>query len=494
MINLKKIIVVSLIIGLLAVFPNYSFSENSFADNLNHETSNPLSYDIHNSLSYETGKFISLNLYETLNIQQDSSYYDPKSLPTHVNYKISLTDNLNISSDDKQFNKMLLVSNPYDKIKLMERIKPNEQKNILTSDNYLISNPLAVVDSQYFDDTFVDINEFNLLSSAFNYFTDNTITKNTVIHEVFKLEQLTQNFDNHLVLIFIPFIGFLFFKLEYGKISIARSRSSLSSFVIILLVFSAFSSPFTISFNYYGSAYAEEFSFSGIIEDDLNNHLNSNSSNGVKVTIEPLSTPIVLDNSTDSNDKSIIDASTEPITNSTSVNATTTEPIIEPTENILSTELDSLQTELTETEILTNQTLSSIELDGKDDFVIIENQTSTDNLAELTISSWVKPDYSQGSQEFTVISKDNSFILSINNIITPTKIAKFSVFDGVKWTSVESTSIIDEKWTQLSATFNGTSIQIYVNGQLESTNTLEEQLTLSVNGKLTTTTIDSLSS
>ncbi|MEX2192679.1 MAG: LamG-like jellyroll fold domain-containing protein, partial [Nitrosarchaeum sp.] len=517
---MKKIFVIFLIIGLLAVFPNYNIPKNSYADNLIQENTNSLLYENTNLLSYESNKSILLNLHETLNLQLDSSNYNPKSLPTNVDYKISLVDNLHIDIDDKKFDNIVLVSNPYDKIKLMERIKPNEQKNIFLSNDHSISDPLAVTDSQYFDDTLVDINEFNLLPFTFNYFTDNTNTKNTIIHEVFKLEQLTQNFDGHLVLIFIPFIGFLFFKLEYGKISIARSRSSLSSFVIVLLVFSAFSSPFTISFNYYGSAYAEEFSFSGIIKDDLNNHLDSN--NGVKVTIEPLSTPIVLDNSTDSNDKSIIDTPaepiinstsvnatitepiinstsvnatiTEPIINSTSVNATITEPIIEPTENILSTELDSLQNELTETEILANQTSNSIKLDGKDDFVTIANETSTDNLAELTISLWAKPDYSQGSQEFTIISKDNSFVLSINNIITPTKIAKFAVFDGAKWTSVESTSIIDEKWTQLSATFNGTSIQIYVNGQLESTNTLEEKLTLSVNGKLTTTTIDSLSS
>ncbi|TAK17178.1 MAG: hypothetical protein EPO37_07285, partial [Nitrosarchaeum sp.] len=528
---MKKIFVIFLMIGLLAVFPNSSVLGNIYADNLIQETTNSLSYENNNSLSYEYSKSVLLNLHETLNLQHDSSNYNSKSLPTNVNYKISLVDNLHIDSDDKKFNHLLLVSNPYDKIKLISRIKLNEQKNIFSSDDYLISNPLSITDSQYFDDQLAINNEFNLLSSTFNYLIDNTITKNTIIHEIFKFEQLSQNFDGNLVFVFIPFIGFLFFKLEYGKISIARSKSSLSSFVIILLVFSAFSSPFTISFNYYGSAYAEEFSFSGIIDDDLTNHLNSNSNNGVKVTIEPLSPPIVLDNSTDSNTELVIDASAEPIINSTStdlvnatttesiinststdlvnatttesiinststdlVNATTTEPIIEPTENILSTELDSLQTELTETEILTNQTSSSIKLDGNDDFVIIENQTSTDNLAELTISSWVKPDYSQGSQEFTVISKDNSFVLSINNLITPTKIAKFSVFDGIKWTSVESTSIIDEKWTQLSATFNGTSIQIYVDGQLESTNTLEDQLTLSVNGKLITTTIDSLSS
>ena len=48
-----------------------------------------------------------------------------------------------------------------------------------------------------------------------------------------------------------------------------------------------------------------------------------------------------------------------------------------------------------------------------------DNSTSTENLNGLSISAWVKPDYSQGSPEFTVISKENSFILSVNNNISP---------------------------------------------------------------------------
>src|SRR5206468_1913217 len=61
-----------------------------------------------------------------------------------------------------------------------------------------------------------------------------------------------------------------------------------------------------------------------------------------------------------------------------------------------------------------------------------ENVNDTNKLTALSISVWVKPDYSQGSPEFTVISKYNSFILSINNIIPATQIAKFSVFNGIK--------------------------------------------------------------
>ncbi|KAG0510871.1 MAG: hypothetical protein NPMRD1_670001, partial [Nitrosopumilales archaeon] len=87
----------------------------------------------------------------------------------------------------------------------------------------------------------------------------------------------------------------------------------------------------------------------------------------------------------------------------------------------------------------------------------------------MAISAWVKPDYSQGSPEFTVVSKGKSFVLSINNLIDPQKIAKFSIFDGIKWTTVESTSTIPEgSWSHLTARFNKTAIEIYVNGTREA--------------------------
>ena len=49
-------------------------------------------------------------------------------------------------------------------------------------------------------------------------------------------------------------------------------------------------------------------------------------------------------------------------------------------------------------------------LDGDQDFIQV-NASSTNNLGSLVIGAWVKPDYSQGSQEFTVVSKEKSFSL-----------------------------------------------------------------------------------
>src|SRR2546427_2794078 len=135
---------------------------------------------------------------------------------------------------------------------------------------------------------------------------------------------------------------------------------------------------------------------------------------------------------------------------------------------------------------------TSLKLDGSG--YLTQNVNSTRNLSSLTLSAWIKPDYSQGSPQFTVLSKENTFVFALNNIIPPTKIAVFSVFDGIKWQTVESNTAIPEEWTHLVATFTGSSIAIYVNGNLESTIKTSGVLTVAVNGKLATKTVDSLSS
>ena len=123
-----------------------------------------------------------------------------------------------------------------------------------------------------------------------------------------------------------------------------------------------------------------------------------------------------------------------------------------------------------------------------------QNVASAQNLTAFTLSAWVKPDYSQGSPQFTVISKENTFILAVNNNISPAKKAVFSVFDGIKWNTVVSNSTIPENWTLLTATYDGSSISIYVNGTQESKIPLAGVSTISITGKIENQTVGTLSS
>jgi len=115
--------------------------------------------------------------------------------------------------------------------------------------------------------------------------------------------------------------------------------------------------------------------------------------------------------------------------------------------------------------------------DGKNDHLVLDSGLPS-KLNSFTASAWVKPDYSDGSAVFSVIGKSEAFQLSINNNLEPRKIATFSVFDGIKWYTVKSTSQIDEKWTHLAATFSDKYIQIYVDGVLENTFSVDDEMSI----------------
>ena len=151
------------------------------------------------------------------------------------------------------------------------------------------------------------------------------------------------------------------------------------------------------------------------------------------------------------------------------------------------------------TNVLTNQgTLEipsddvSLQLMG-DDYVT-KVVDSMDSVSEFTLSAWVKPDYGSGSTEFTVLSKEDAFALTINNVKWPHKVVRFSVFDGIKWTMVESLSTIEEEWTHVATTLEGSTMSLYINGNIEATKEIEGIPTMNSYGFLEEKTIENISS
>jgi len=119
---------------------------------------------------------------------------------------------------------------------------------------------------------------------------------------------------------------------------------------------------------------------------------------------------------------------------------------------------------------------------------------SLDTVSAFTLSAWVKPDYSDGSSQLTILSKENEFSLTINNNIWPKQIVRFSVFDGIKWTMIESSSIIQEEWTHVAVTLDGSSISIYINGNLEGTKQIQRIPGINTNGFVSIQSIENISS
>jgi len=133
-----------------------------------------------------------------------------------------------------------------------------------------------------------------------------------------------------------------------------------------------------------------------------------------------------------------------------------------------------------------------IELNGHE-YATEEIQTMN-SVSEFTLSAWVKPDYSKGSSEFTIIAKEKAFTLTIYNNMIPEKTVRFSVFDGFKWTTIESSSTVDEEWTHIAAKFDGRVISLLVNGNLESAIQLEGIPTLNSYGFVEPQPIDGINS
>ena len=95
----------------------------------------------------------------------------------------------------------------------------------------------------------------------------------------------------------------------------------------------------------------------------------------------------------------------------------------------------------------------SLKFNGQSDFVKIASSVEG-QVHDLTVSEWVKPDYDLVSEQFTIISKPDSFSLYIKSYGSIHH-AIFSVYDGTNWHIIESKKSIDSKWTKLLGVFNG---------------------------------------
>ncbi|HJW19600.1 MAG TPA: LamG-like jellyroll fold domain-containing protein [Candidatus Nitrosotalea sp.] len=349
--------------------------------------------------------------------------------------------------------------------KLSSLMKPESE--VYSPINAAIKNNLVTQNQVLFTDLFTKEISQDLQHGVESLFLISDAVDGNLL---FFIHDLSNAQNPTMFLLLIPFSGYILIRAEGGKFQFNKKRS-LSFCFIMILVISSFTTPLLTSENYWGMAFAE-----------------SNSTENVNSTQSNISSPSLQLNS-NLNSTAI---------NSTAINSTfqhsSTHPVIAPNVTQSWQFHASLQnlTMVGKAKIENDSNITSLKLVGTG-YVVTKNN-STRNLSALTISAWVKPDYSQGSPIFTIVSKENQFALSINNIIPPVHTATFSIFDGIKWQTVASTVVIGENWTHLAATFNGTTIGIYVNGTLQSTLAITGVPTIAVNGTLTTKTVDQLSS
>ncbi len=124
----------------------------------------------------------------------------------------------------------------------------------------------------------------------------------------------------------------------------------------------------------------------------------------------------------------------------------------------------------------------SLDLDGKDSYIVVENKERGIGLSDFTLSAWVKPDYTHSPAGMTVLNSESSFDLAITNH-GKKHVVQFSIFDGLKWISVESKTEITDDWTNIIAAYNRTAISIYINGEIDSSANVFETLHYYAYGK-----------
>ena len=116
------------------------------------------------------------------------------------------------------------------------------------------------------------------------------------------------------------------------------------------------------------------------------------------------------------------------------------------------------------------------------DYVTIQDVISSE-MNTMSISSWIKPEFNSGTPQYTITSKENSFNLYVTNINQPPHTVGFSVFDGVQWNSISGHTTLDDRWHHIMASVNGSNISLYMDGNLEDEQTLQNEFSIGDNGK-----------
>jgi len=392
--------------------------------------------------------------------------------------EISLSEQVVMVSNDSDTQSFVIVKRAYDVQAMMDRIwnydRIRSNGRTLVVDNPLTNDQpvtkLSTIDERPFVYNYYPQNDFgnifnkllsvkstiSEISSGIN--SEVTLFIDTVglrEHDTLRLVDNSAKTENPIIiLLLVPLSGYILIKSRGEKLQFFKFKQVLSFCCIVLLLSSIVLTPISISSNYGNKAHAES---ANSTNSSATTNVNLVPSTAMKATF---SDQIGVNDILTSNHRANL---TNPVPKSTSDNSTVSEsPVINDTVNVISSfhtpnptlslsenifmvdTASGVQPNIApnatqswqfgsknatknvgDTELVKEQNGTSLQLAGTG--YLTQNVNSTRNLAALTLSAWVKPDYSQGSPQFTVISKEDTFLLGVNNILSPAKRAVFTL-------------------------------------------------------------------
>ena len=494
----------------------------------------------------QTRKTISVNLDESIELTtdaprkkqiQNTSVFiaDDTSKSIHFDEDLIL---LSSTSDQKIHFDSIIIQPQITIERILQTDKPRDdrKKNLkiesihLDDLNQQQSEDLISIDSNIPQTTFF-ADPFNLISDLI--FEQNLLKSINIFEEqsILNIYNSISNFDSSIlfdnsfiVVIFAPLVFFLFIFAEDVKFKFEKIRPILSLVCVFIILSTVILTPYSISSSYWPEAYADTGDMNDIIYDNTTTSDDtSSSSTPAEDTETSEDTTSNTDASVGSTSSSSTPAEDTESTEVSTTNSTTTEiipvngtvipgtnsteiipvngTVIPGTNSTMVTLPNATESWSFDTQINGSRFLGDVYIEESDSSLILDGDgylsndgNSTSDLSNLSVTAWVNPDYSGGSAEFTVISKENAFALTINNNITPQHIATFSVFDGIKWHTVQTLEEIGNDWSHIAATFNGTTLSIYTNGIHSNTNKSIEKIELTIDGQLEVKTIETIES
>ncbi len=114
---------------------------------------------------------------------------------------------------------------------------------------------------------------------------------------------------------------------------------------------------------------------------------------------------------------------------------------------------------------------SGVAFDGIDDYVSVADAEALDLTSALTVLAWVYPDVSNDPR--TLLRKEASGGLAYSLSLTSDSKVRLQINIGGTVSSVTgSTVVLDEEWTHVGGTYDGSQIKVWVNGSVDGTASL----------------------